>query len=88
MSSLGRAFSVCVVCFMLFLVVSLPIWLISTRFWGVGSMNGGWLLVFGFVSALLAFRGWMLPICDSSTMRALWSSYSVEKVDMYILSSV
>jgi hypothetical protein len=72
-------------CGVLVLVVALPSRYSSIRFWGTGSMNGGWLLVMGFVSALLALGVLMFPSCGSSTIRALWSPYSGVKVDMSML---
>ena len=54
LSSLKRVDKVCVACRMLVVVVTLPSWYMSTRFWGTGSMNGGCLRVVGFVADRLA----------------------------------
>ena len=61
---------------MLFEVDGLPNWYRSMRDRGMGSWNGGWLRVVGFLS--LSVGSWMAirPICGRSSIRALWSPYS------------
>jgi hypothetical protein len=52
-----RALVVCVMCCVRFVVASFPSRHWSIRFCGMGSMNGGWLLVVGF--ARLCFVLWV-----------------------------
>ena len=54
--ALSRLLSAREVCWALFEVDGLPSWYSSMRFRGMGSWNGGWLLVVGFFC--LAFREW------------------------------
>ena len=61
---------------MLVEVDGLPNWYRSIRFWGMGSKNGGWLLVVGFLGLFVGSLVDMGPICGKSSMRALWSPYS------------
>jgi len=56
-------------------VVSLPSRCWSINICGMGSMNGGWLLVIGFGRLRFALWGWMSPIWGSSSVSALWSPY-------------
>jgi hypothetical protein len=56
MSLLNRMVEVCEVCLMLVVVVLLPRRYKSNRFWGMGSMNGGWLRVVWFVAVRLAME--------------------------------
>jgi len=60
----------------LFEVDGLPSWYRSMRFWGMGSWNGGWLLVVGFFRLCVVSGVVLLPICGRSSIRALWSPYS------------
>ena len=66
----------CVSCCVRFAVASVPSRYWSIRFCGMGSMNGGWLLVVGFGRLCLLLWMWMSPIWGSSRMSALWSPYS------------
>ena len=50
----------------------------------MGGINGGWLLVVGFVCVRLALCVWTSPICESSRMRALWPPFS----GVYVVVSV
>ncbi len=43
----------------------------------MGSRNGGWLLVVGFLCLGVGSGFVMFPICGRSSIRALWSPYSV-----------
>ncbi len=67
-------------------VVSLPNRYRSIKFCGMGSVNGGWLLVLGFGWLHLCLWGWMSPICGSSSVRALWSPYSEVCVDLFFFA--
>ena len=69
-------------------VVSLPNRYWSIKFCGMGRMNGGWLLVVGFCSFRSGLRGWMSPICGSSSAIAIWSPYSGVCVVMVVLYGV
>jgi hypothetical protein len=64
---------ICVVCCVRFAVASFPSLYWSIRFCGMGSINGGWLLVVGFGSLCFVLWVWMSPIWGSSRMSALWS---------------
>ena len=66
------------------IVVSLPSRSWSIKFCGMGSMNGGWLLVVGFGWLRLALWGCMSPIWGSSTVSALWSPYFGVYVVMFV----
>ena len=66
-------------------VVSLPSRYWSIKFCGMGSMNGGWLLVVGFGRLRSALWGWMSPIWGSSSASALWSPYSGVYVVIFVL---
>ena len=61
---------------MLFEVDGLPNWYRSMRFRGMGSWNGGWLLVVGFFCLCKGSGVVLCPICGRSSIRALWSPYS------------
>ncbi len=61
---------------MRFVVASFPSRYWSIRFCGMGSMNGGWLLVVGLGRLCFVLWGWMSPIWGSSRMSALWSPFS------------
>jgi hypothetical protein len=69
-------------------VVSLPSRYWSIKFCGMGSMNGGWLLVVGFGRLRSALWGWMSPIWGSSSASALWSPYSGVYVVIFVLWGV
>ncbi len=73
---LSRLSMVWVVCWVLFAVDELPSWYRSMRFRGMGSWNGGWLLVVGFFCLCVASCVVMCPICGRSSIRALWSPNS------------
>ena len=68
--------------------VSLPSRYSSIKFCGMGSMNGGWLLVVGFGRLCSALWGWMSPIWGSSSVSALWSPYSRVYVVIVVLWGV
>ena len=68
-----------------YFVVSLPSRYWSIMFCGMGSMNGGWLLVVGFGKLRLALWGCMSPIWGSSSVSALWSPYSGVYVAILVL---
>ncbi len=72
----SKLLSVCDVCWVLCVVDEFPSWYRSMRFLGMGSRNGGWLLVVGFVCLSMGSGFVMFPICGRSSMRALWSPYS------------
>ena len=61
---------------MLFEIYGLPNWYRSMRFRGMGSCNGGWLLVVGFFCLCEGSGVVMCPICRKSSIRALWSPNS------------
>ena len=67
---------------------SLPSLYWSIKFCGMGSMNGGWLLVMGFGRLRSALWGWMSPIRGSSSTSALWSPYSGVCVVVFVLRGV
>ncbi len=67
---------VCEVCGVFVLIESLPSRYRSTRCSGMGSMNGGWLLVVLFVCVRLTLCVCMSPNCGRSVMRASWSPCS------------
>ena len=69
-------------------VVSLPSRYWSIKFCGMGSMNGGWLLVVGFGRLRSALWGWMSPIWGSSSASALWSPYSGVCVVIFVFRGV
>ena len=88
MSLASRAVLVWVEWYVKSSVVSLPSRYWSINFWGMVSMNGGWLLVVGFGKLLLALWGWMSPIRGSSSVSALWSPYSGMYVFIFVLWGV
>ncbi len=51
-------------------------------------MNGGWFLVVGFGLLRFALWGWMSLIWGRSSVRALWSPYSVGCVDIVVFCGV
>ena len=61
---------------MLFEVDGLPSWYRSIRFRGMGSWNGEWLLVVGFLCLCEGSGVVMCHICGRSSITALWSPYS------------
>ncbi len=69
--ALSMLLSVWEVCRVLFGVDGLPSWYRSMRFRGMGSWNGGWLLVVGFFCLCEGFGVIMCPICGSLSIRAL-----------------
>ena len=84
----SRAVVVCVAWCVSSDVVSLPSRYWSIRFCGMGSMNGGWLLVVGFGRLRSALWGWMSPIWGSPSASALWSPYSGVYVVIFVLWGV
>ncbi len=64
-----------IVCIVLVVVDSFPTWYRSTRFWGIGSVKGGWLLVVGCVVGWLSTEVCASPIRGSLRMSVLWSPY-------------
>ena len=61
---------------MLVEVEGFPSWYRSMRFRGMGSMNGGWLLVVEFFCLSVGSGLVMFPIYGRSSIKALWSPYS------------
>ena len=66
-----RFLIVCDVCWMLFEVDGFPSWYMSMRFRGMGSWNGGWLLVVRFFCLCVGSGVVICPICGRSSIRAL-----------------
>jgi hypothetical protein len=87
-SPASRAVVVCVAWCLSSDVASLPSRYWSIKFCGMGSMNGGWLLVVGFEELRSALWGWMSPIWGSSSASALWSPYSGVYVVIFVLWGV
>ena len=87
-SQISRAVLVCVAWCVRSDVASLPRRYWSIKFCGMGSMNGGWLLVVEFGKLRFALWGWMSPIWGSSSMSALWSPYSGVYVVIFVLYDV
>ena len=85
---MSRVLVVWVACCMRSDVASLPSRYWSIKFCGMGRRNGGWLLVVGFCSFRSALRGWMSPICGSSSASAMWSPYSGVCVVMVLFWAV
>ncbi len=69
-------------------VASLPSWYWSIKFCGMGRMNGGWLLMVGFVRLCYDLWLWMSPIWGSFSVSALWSPYSGVYVVMAVFWAV
>ncbi len=72
----SRLLSVCDMWWVLWEIDEFPSWYRSMRFRDMGSRNGGWLLVVGFLCLGVGSGFVMFPICGRSRIRALWSPYS------------
>ena len=72
----SRLLSAWEVYWVLFEVEGLPSWYSSMRFRGMGSWDGGRLLVVGFFCLCEGSGVVMHPICGRSSIRALWSPNS------------
>ena len=75
---------VCVIWCVMSIVASFP-----SRYWsiwvcGMGSMNGGCLIVVGFGRLHFVLWGWMSPVWGSSSVSTLWSPYSGVYVVMVV----
>ena len=66
----------------------LPSWYKSIRFRGMGSWNGGWLRVVGFFCLCEGSGVVMIPFCERSSIRALWSPYSGVRMEIVVIMFV
>ena len=86
--ALSRLLRVWEVCWVLFEVDGLPSWYRSIKFRGMGSWNGGWLLVVGLFCLCEGSGVVMIPICGSLSIRALRSPYSGVWVVIFVFMFV